>query len=183
VPEAYFLPGVLVVVLVLSAVIDYRIQKIPNLITYPTMALAMGYHGVTNGEYGVYFSLMGLAIGLALLILPYILGGMGAGDAKLLGAIGAVIGPKQVFIAFLYSALVGGVYAVLLILIRRDQFKAVLKRRWTEIKVFALTRRYEPIPVPPDEKPAPRLYYGIVISVGTLIQMVSDIKGVHLISL
>jgi hypothetical protein len=72
---------------------------------------------------------------------------------------------------------------LLLVLIKRDRFKAVLKRRWTEIKVFALTRQYEPIPAPPGEKPAPRLYYGVVISIGTLIQLVSKIKGVQLIAL
>jgi len=103
-PKDGFLIGVLIAVLIISAVIDYRLQKIPNIITYPTMALAVGFHSFTHGGNGLYFSLSGLMAGIALLILPYFLGGMGAGDAKLMGAVGAVVGPREVFIAFLYSS-------------------------------------------------------------------------------
>lgn len=182
-PPDVFLIGVLISVLVVSAVIDYRLQKIPNLITYPTMAFAIGYHSVTNGFNGFYFSLTGLMTGIALLILPYLLGGMGAGDAKLMGAIGAGIGPSQVIIAFLYTAIVGGVYALLLILLMHQRFREMIKRRWTQLRIFVLTHRFEPIPAHPDEKSAPKLCYGIAISIGTIIYIVLTIEGHQFIRL
>jgi prepilin peptidase CpaA len=182
-PRDVFLIGVLIFVLILSAVIDYRLKKIPNLITYPTMALAVSYHTLTNGVSGLYFSLTGLATGVALLIIPYILGGMGAGDAKLLGAIGAGIGPSQVFVAFLYSATVGGIYALLLIILMHHRFREVARRRWTQLKIFMVTHRFEPIPAHPDEKAAPKLCYGIAISIGTIVHIFLALEGYQLITL
>ncbi len=170
-PEDPFLLGALAAVLILSAAIDYRCRKIPNLVTYPTMAVAIGYHSVTSGGHGVWVSLAGLATGIALLVLPYVLGGMGAGDAKLMGAVGAAIGPKAVCIAFLYSAVLGGIWALLMILVMRQRFAQVIERRWMEFKLWVLTRRYEPVPAPPDEASPPRLPYGVVIAMGTILSM------------
>jgi prepilin peptidase CpaA len=85
------------VILIVSAVIDLRTQKIPNLITYPSMVIAFFYHWAFWGGNGLLFSFTGLSVGIALLLLPYLLGGMGAGDAKLMGAVGAMIGAKGVF--------------------------------------------------------------------------------------
>lgn len=176
-PEDLLLQGVIVSALILSAVTDYRLQKIPNIITYPTMAFAIGYHSFTSGFNGFCFSLTGLFTGLALLILPYLLGGMGAGDAKLMGAIGAGIGSAQVIVAFLYSAIVGGVYALVLILLMHQRFREINKRRWSQLKIFFLTHRFEPIPSHPDEKSAPKLCYGIAISIGTILYIVLAIEG------
>ena len=100
-------------VLLVAVVYDLMLNKIPNLLTYPTMAFAIIYHGVTKGPAGLIFSAGGLLLGIALLILPYWVGEMGAGDAKLMGAVGAVLGPKGVFIAFLLTALTGGIYAII----------------------------------------------------------------------
>jgi prepilin peptidase CpaA len=176
-PEDFFLQGVIVSALILSAVTDYRLQKIPNLVTYPTMAFAIVYHSFADGFNGLCFSLTGLSTGLALLILPYLLGGMGAGDAKLMGAIGAGIGPAQVLVAFLYSAIVGGVYALVLILLMHQRFRETNKRRWTQLKIFVLTHRFELIPPDPDEKSAPKLCYGIAISIGTILYIILDYLG------
>jgi prepilin peptidase CpaA len=96
----------LIVVLVIAALIDIRIRKIPNLLTYQTMAVALCYHSLRNGLDGLIFSAGGLILGVVFFILPYLMGGMGAGDAKLMGAVGAVIGPGGVFIACLLTAFV-----------------------------------------------------------------------------
>ncbi len=54
----------------------------------------------------------GLFLGVAFLLPVYLIGGMGAGDVKLMGAVGSILGPQGVFIAFLYSAIAGGLYAL-----------------------------------------------------------------------
>ena len=84
----YFQVNYLVALLITAAVIDLRTQKIPNLIVYPSVLIALTYNTIMNGAEGLLFSAGGIAIGTALLIIPYLMGGMGAGDAKLMGAIG-----------------------------------------------------------------------------------------------
>lgn len=63
-------------------------------------------------------ALLGFAAGLALLLIPYILGGMGAGDVKLLGLIGALKGSGFVLETFIYMAVIGAMLAILVILMR-----------------------------------------------------------------
>jgi len=103
-------------VLIVASVNDLRFQKIPNLLTYPAMVVALVYHFVMNGLDGLLFSAGGLALGIAVFILPYLMGGMGAGDAKLMGTVGAILGARGVFIAFLFTAIIGGVYALIVVL-------------------------------------------------------------------
>jgi prepilin peptidase CpaA len=175
-----FLIILLSTALIFSAIQDLRVQKIPNLITYPTMGIGLVYHSITNGLDGFFMALAGLVVGTALLILPYIMGGMGAGDAKLMGAVGAVLGPKGVFTAFLFIAVVGGVYALMLLLIRRQHSKGLIARHATTLKTFAFTRQFIPIPAAEDEK-KPKLCYGVAIALGTLLYISLDLSGYHLI--
>jgi len=71
-----FLIIFLSIILIAAAVNDLRFQKIPNLLTYPSMAIALVYHFIMSGLDGLLFSAGGLAIGIAILILPYLMGGM-----------------------------------------------------------------------------------------------------------
>jgi prepilin peptidase CpaA len=171
-----FLIILLTSILVIAAGTDLRFQKIPNLLTYPTMGIALICHFVTDSLAGLLFGLGGLAIGIALLILPYLMGGMGAGDAKLMGAAGAVLGPKGVFMAFLLTAVVGGAYALLLFLINRGYAKGSMKRYVTTFKTFTLTRQFIPMPAEKDEK-RPKMCYGIAIAIGTLSYMFLRLLG------
>jgi prepilin peptidase CpaA len=170
-----FLTIALCTVLILAAVQDLRFQKIPNLLTYPTMGIGVIYHSVTNGLDGFFFAATGLAAGIGLLIVPYIMGGMGAGDAKLMGAIGAVVGPKGAFTAFLFSAVIGGIYALLLILLR-GQLRSFVERHFMTLKTFLFTRQFVPIPAAKDEK-KPKLCYGVAIALGTLLYVSLELSG------
>jgi prepilin peptidase CpaA len=153
-------------ILVVSAVIDLRTQKIPNLITYPTMVIALTYHTIFDGGNGFLFSFSGLCVGIGLLLLPYLMGGMGAGDTKLMGTVGGIIGAKGVFYAFLCSAVVGGIYALALILIYRDNFRNFFKKQIAALWNFILTRKYIPDPIQ-NGQTRPRLCYGLAIALGT----------------
>ena len=176
----YFLISLLLSILSISAVVDLRAQKIPNLITFPAIIIALLYHFFTHGIDGLTFSALGLATGIGLLIVPYMLGGMGAGDAKLMGAIGAILGTKSVFTAFLLTALVGGIYALIIILLNQKQFKGFFKKQLITLQLFILTRKF--IPDPGEEsKKKPRLCYGVAIALGTFIYMGLDLSGHQLI--
>ena len=163
-------------VLALAAIQDFRFQRIPNLVTCPTMVIAFVYHFLATGLNGALFSAGGLALGISLLIVPYLMGGMGAGDAKLMGAVGAIVGPKGVFIAFLFTAIVGGGYAMILLLMRRQYAKGFIGRHVMTVKTLMITGQFVPVP-DKDEKKKPKLCYGLAIALGTCIYMLLELSG------
>ena len=167
--------------IVTAAIIDLRIQKIPNALTLPFAILAVTYHSILNGIDGFLFSTGGLLTGVGLLLIPYLLGGMGAGDAKMLGAVGGVLGAKGVFFAFLCSSIVGGVYAIILTLIYRRQFEGFFKNLATSFLNFILIRKYIQDPMEPDCH-KPRLCYGIAIAIGTSFYILSKFSKYSLLS-
>lgn len=168
------------VVLIIAGISDLRVQKIPNILTLPAALFSLGYHSVSNGVNGFLFSVQGLAVGLGLLIIPYLLGGMGAGDAKLMGVVGGVLGAKGVFYAFLSSALVGGIYAVVLTVIYRGHFRGFYKKQLTVLINLLLIRKYIPDPEICNPK-KPRLCYGLAIALGTGIYIIFDLSGFGLL--
>ena len=181
----YFLIILLLFILTGSAIIDFRVQKIPNLITFPTVIIALLYHFLAQGVDGLIFSALGLATGIGLLIIPYMFGVSGAGDAKLMGSVGAVLGSKSVFTAFLFTAIVGGIYAIVLILFNKKQFnkkqfKGFFKKQLITLKLFILTREFIPDPIEENNK-KPKLCYGVAIALGTFIYLGLDLSGHHLI--
>lgn len=164
------------VILAVATVTDLRFQKIPNWLTFPAMAMGLCYHVAASGLEGFFFSAGGLVLGIAVFIIPFLLGGMGAGDAKLMGAIGAVIGPKGVFIAAVLTCLSGGIYALVLLIIHRGVSKDIFRRWWTSLKLFVVTRQVVLIPANKNEK-QPKLCYGVAIAAGTLLYILLLLKG------
>jgi prepilin peptidase CpaA len=163
------------VILFVAVTIDLRTQRIPNLLTFPAAALTLIYCAITNGLNGFLFSAVGLLVGISLLIIPYLLGGMGAGDAKLMGVVGGVLGAKGVFYAFLFSAIVGGIYAIILTLIYRQHFRGFYKKQRVALQNFFLIRKYIPESEDADLK-KPRLCYGLAIALGTGIYIVFNLS-------
>ena len=85
-------------------------RKIPNRLTFTSALLGAACSVLALGiTPGVLHSMQGWALGLGILLIPFLLGGMGGGDVKLLAAAGAWIGPGAVFNFFLYAALIGAV--------------------------------------------------------------------------
>ena len=108
------------VTLVVAAVIDGYKLKVPNWITFPLVLSGWVYGAVTGGWAGFGDSLLGTGVGLALLLPAYAIGGMGAGDVKLLAGVGAWVGAQTTFYAFCVSAVVGGVIALAMVLVRAE---------------------------------------------------------------
>ncbi len=111
--------GGLIIVLIISSVTDLYQRRIPNLVTWPAVLMALLIYFLIGGLDGVLFSLGGLAFGFVIFLLPYLMGGMGAGDVKLMCAVGSVLGFRHTIGAFLFIAIVGGVMALGLMLYRR----------------------------------------------------------------
>jgi len=102
-----------------GAAIDVWTRRVPNplsvlLASSGVAFAAFGLSGITIGA-----SLMGFALGLALMLPGHLFGATGAGDVKLFAALGAVVGPAPIATAFVYTALAGGVMAVVIAIRRR----------------------------------------------------------------
>ncbi len=91
---------------------DLKYKKVPNWLTYGLLLAAFLFHGL-NGAF--MFSFLGGIVGFMWFLIPYMLGGMGAGDVKLLAATGAVVAWPGVLYVVLYSSLVGGALVILLV--------------------------------------------------------------------
>jgi prepilin peptidase CpaA len=104
------------IVLIVAAVIDGAILKVPNWLTFPFIICGWVHWTMQDGFSGLGLSLLGTVVGMMLLLLLRNVGGMGAGDVKLLAGVGAWLGTVVTLYAFAATAIVGGVLAVLMIL-------------------------------------------------------------------
>jgi prepilin peptidase CpaA len=82
------------------------LRRIPNWLTVPAAAMALLYHTLAPHGIGPLLALAGFAVGFSLLLLPWLLGGGGMGDVKMLAALGAWLGPLGILIAFGLGAVV-----------------------------------------------------------------------------
>ncbi len=106
-------------------------------------------------------------MGLGLLLLPYILGGMGAGDVKALAALGAWLGPKGIFSVFCYMGLVGGLMS-LGVLIWKGILWSYLRKGWVLLQNLIFCRGQKIIveTLTPGPNQTPGLPYGVAIALG-----------------
>lgn len=102
-------------VLVVAAVIDGAILKVPNWLTFPFIISGWCYGMLSAGPIGLGYSLLGTFVGMMLLLLLRNRGGMGAGDVKLLAGVGAWLGTMVTLYAFVATALVGAVMAIAMV--------------------------------------------------------------------
>jgi prepilin peptidase CpaA len=167
----------LITLLALCAASDVRSNKIFNIVTVPFAITAVALHTFNNGLDGLLFSTAGMATGIALLVIPYIMGGMGAGDVKLMGAVGSFLGAKSTLCAFFFIALAGGIYSLSLILIRRDVFKGFFSEKLLVLSSMVLLRQYIPIETGNTEQ-KPRLKYGVAIAFGTITYLLTKALGI-----
>jgi len=108
-------------------VYDVRERRIPNKVTLTGAALGLLINGCLFGGSGLLESLKGFGAGIGLLLLPFMLGAMGGGDVKMLGMVGALKGVSFVIGVVLYTALAGGVIALVLLL-KDGEFLHTMKR-------------------------------------------------------
>jgi len=163
---------VVTITLVVAAVIDGLQLKVPNWITFPMIISGWIYSTAFSpypGWEGLFLSLVGTAVGLAVLLPAYAVGGMGAGDVKLMAGVGAWMWGTVTLYAFAATAVVGGVIAIGMVLYRgawakhRDQF-------WSILGEIATVKDPEQLAAIAAER-KPRMFllpYGIPIAIGTI---------------
>ena len=146
---------------------DLKTRRIPNYLTFGGALAGLGFQLGFHGWGGLGLGLLGLALGFALLLLPYLMGGMGAGDVKALAAMGAWLGPRQTFWLFIYMALAGGVLA-LGILLWKGLLWYKIRVGWAYLFNLALTRSSGPSSPAPPGSQTPGLPYGVALALGMI---------------
>lgn len=103
----------------LAAVIDLRTRRIPNALTGSLAVVGLGLAAAQLGTVGIGGALIGFLLGFAFMLPANVFGATGAGDVKLFAAAGALLGPATTVRAFLFTAIAGGVLALVVALRRR----------------------------------------------------------------
>lgn len=173
---------VLAVVLVAAAITDVRSGKIFNMVTYPAIAVGLVGHtiaggfaghslagGIFGGEkaIGLAGSVVGFAVGFVPLLVAWMAGGVGGGDAKLMGAVGALTGWSFTLSAMVYGLLVVAVMAIF-VMIRRRIAMATLGRIWRFLYLsFTPGKR-----AGPSGPESPTVPFGLALCIGSVAALV-----------
>jgi len=147
-----------------AVVTDVRTRRIPNWLTGAIAGAGFGL-ACGGGTVTPLQAALGLLAGLLLMMPGHVIGATGAGDVKLMAAVGSVVGPEMVLRAFLYSAVAGGVFAIVLAA-RRGRIGATLQDAGRLVTSPAGAR--EAIESPAR---ANRFAYGPAIAAGTLVSL------------
>lgn len=151
-----------------ASVTDLRHRRIPNALTFGAAAVALGFHAATGGLSGAGISVAGWAAGVALFFPLFALGGMGAGDVKLLAALGAWLGPYQALWIALYGSIAGGILAVVVALAQ-----GYLRSAVTNLGALLFYWRVAGIRPHPelvlDRAGSPRMAFAVPITAGVVL--------------
>ena len=164
------------ITLILAAVIDGFELKVPNWITFPMVVSGWIYSAVFAQSHlglswyeGLGWSLAGTVVGLLTLLPLYSIGGMGAGDVKLMAGIGAWVHVTHTLWAFALSGIIGAVLAILMVLYRNAWSKHQ-GQFWMILNEIASVKDPEKLSeIAAERKPKMMLLpYGIPIAMGTI---------------
>lgn len=151
-----------------ACVTDLRTRRIPNGLTFGAALVAVAVAVATNGTSGLLSAVSGWAVGVAIFFLPFVLGGMGGGDIKLLGAMGAWLGPADAMWLALFTGVAGGVMAVVVALSRG--YLGTALRNVSLLLTHWRVTGIRPLPeVTLEQSKSPKLAYALPIFVGTLV--------------
>ncbi|QDV14746.1 Type IV leader peptidase family protein [Rosistilla oblonga] len=158
------------VVMIVAAVIDGMILKVPNWLTYPFIISGWVYAAMASGWNGLGYSLLGTFVGMMLLLVVRAVGGMGAGDVKLLAGLGAWMGASTAWWAFVWTTVVGGIIAVIMIAMSGNWFKHYAMFHQI-IQEFVTIRNPEKLAaIARERKPTMKLLpYGIPMAIGSIL--------------
>jgi prepilin peptidase CpaA len=105
--------ALLVSLLLFCSATDLSMRRVPNAVLLPALMTGLFLNSVDGGLAGLADSVGGLAIGLLMLLPLHVLGRMGAGDIKLMGVVGSILGAWGAIVAGLATMMAGGILAVL----------------------------------------------------------------------
>jgi len=146
-----------------GAIIDMRTRRVPNVLTGSIAVFGLLLAVLHPTSVSPMAALGGIAVGLAVMLPGHLIGATGAGDVKFLAALGALLGPKGVLMAFVYTAIAGGAIA-LLVALRRRRLRDTIER--TAIFLHTRGANVEDIESATSDN---RFAYAPAIAIGALV--------------
>ena len=155
---------------IIAAAWDLKTRRIPNLLTFGGTLAAVATHVYFGGWAAGGWSLAGWLVGAAFFLPFFVLGGMGAGDVKLLAVLGAWLGPAPAMWLALFSLIAGGVMGLIVAVGYGYLTQAIANLAW----MFQFWRAEGPKPVPEmtlATHKGPRLAYAVPVFAGLMVTL------------
>jgi prepilin peptidase CpaA len=170
---------VLICTVLAAAIFDLRYRRIPNWLNLSAIVLGIGLNVLVFEVHGFILALLGLGCSLLVYVPLYLVRGMGAGDVKLMAAVGAIVGPMNWLCIFLFTAILGGVVSLIYVVFRKRLNQTLLNL------VLVLTELAR-VRLPADREArldirhgeALRVPHGAVIALGAMVFVVLGSKVV-----
>ncbi len=164
-------------VVVAAAATDLYQGKIPNWLTLPAMVAGLGLNGVAG--LGFLPALWGMLVALGLFAVFFVVGFMGAGDGKLMGAVGAFVGWPQIATVMVLVAVSGGIAGI--VVAWRQRALGQVGRNVIALLADLLRLRWSAVKQRSDFRDPGRLRlpYGVVIALGTLVYLIFSPLPAH----
>ena len=153
-----------------ACVTDLHSRRIPNWLTFGAAAAAIAMQYASSGPVGVQHAMSGWVTGLFLFMPLFLLGGMGAGDVKLLAALGAWLGPGAAFWMAIYASMAGGVLAVVVAL-RHNYLRTAFENLGILGKFWWLFGLKPMAGLTLERGTGPRLAYAVPLFLGTVLTL------------
>jgi prepilin peptidase CpaA len=159
--------GLALGVAALALIWDLGTRRIPNVLTFGAAAMALLFHLSSTGATGVGFALAGWLVGALVFFVPFALGGLGAGDVKLLAALGAWLGTGEVLWLAAYAGIAGAVMALVVAAVH-GYLPTALRNIWLLLCHWRVAGLRSLPELTIDGSSAPKLAYAVPIFVGTV---------------
>lgn len=161
---------VLLLLLTIAAVIDFRTYRIPNWLTFSGMVFGLGYSLLNPGvmDKGLLWALAGLGLGFAAMLPMYVMRVMGAGDVKLMAMAGGLLGLEATFQAILCTFIVGGIASLCFAAVHRVMGRMLANiRDIFRLAVMSAAAGMRPSLHVDAAHSIGKLPYGVSIAIGT----------------
>jgi prepilin peptidase CpaA len=178
--EAIIPFAVVITASLVATVTDLRHLKVYNALTFPLLLSGPVYHLATGGAAALQSSLLGAAFGFGILLLPFVLGGIGGGDVKLMSGVGAWLGLPITVCVFVVAGLIAGVYALLVLVFRGGIRQVLANCQMAILQLRSIGRhlgadeRIEAV-VTRGDRWGRVIPFGVMIALGVIVVLVSSL--------
>jgi len=171
---------ILGILLISSVIFDYKNRRIPNFLTFPVILWGIISASISSGLDGAIFNGSGFLVGLAVFFIPFAIGAFGAGDVKLMAAIGSLMGSQFVLNVAVVAAIAGGIIVLISSLINGTFYRILNNIRLIILKGFLflayktsnnfnMYTKYSSVNVEISKQEKKYIPYAVAIAVGSII--------------